>query len=247
MQHNRSMLVAATSALLIAMVLPHTIAGQTAGSVKVTGSVTDQNHGPVQSVELKLRRGNRVDAITYSDERGQYEFNGVTAGNVTISAQRIGFRRRNFALMVAANATQQTFDIDLVSIPTDIEAVVIEESPGRLQEFADHRKSSKFGHFFDQNEIRVKNPRYVSELFRGIPGARLAPNPAGGSTLQLRGCQPKVWLDGVQAQYANIDEVIAPSEIAGIEIYPSWAGVPARYMDRENRACGSVLIWSRQS
>jgi hypothetical protein len=49
------------------------------------------------------------------------------------------------------------------------------------------------------------------------------------------------------AQDAEIDEIIAPSEIAGIEIYPSWAGVPAQYMDRENRACGTVLIWSRQT
>ena len=53
-------------------------------------------------------------------------------------------------------------------------------------------------------------------------------------------------VDGVRADNAEIDELISPSEIAGMEIYPSFAGVPAEYMDKENRACGVVLVWTRQ-
>jgi hypothetical protein len=143
--------------------------------------------------------------------------------------------------------SQQTVQVDLVAVAAHLEKLVVEESSGRLQEFIEHRKTNKFGKFFDQAEIRAKSPRYVSELFRNIPGARLFPSASGGSKLTLRGCRPKIWVDGVNAQDAEIDDVIAPSEIAGIEIYPSWAGTPPQYMDRENRACGAVLIWSRQS
>lgn len=220
---------------------------QNVKAVKLVGSVIDERGNVVPNVELTLRRGNRTEDRTRSRDGGQFEFLGVTPGTVLIDAHRLGYRERTLEVAVGSINLEQAVRFDLLSVAADIEAVVVEDTPGRLQEFIEHRRSSKFGHFFDQNEIRLKSPRYVSELFRTIPGARLSPTTSGTSKLLLRGCRPKIWLDGVMAQDAEIDEIIAPSEIAGIEIYPSWAGVPAQYMDRENRACGTVLIWSRQT
>lgn len=214
--------------------------------VRLVGIVSDERALVVPNVDLTLSRNDKVELTTHSGNQGQFEFRDVAPGKVLIVAHRLGYKQRSIEVDVGSSA-QQTVQIDLVTVPTDIETVVVEDSPGRLQEFIEHRKSSKFGHFFDQNQIRVKNPRYLSELFRTIPGARLAPSPSGGSKLLLRGCKPKIWLDGVLAQDAEIDELIGPSEIAGIEIYTSMAGIPAQYMDRENRACGAVIIWSRQS
>src|SRR4029079_1893610 len=138
----------------------------------------------------------------------------VAPGRVLIVAHRLGYQERSVAGDVGPSAPQSV-QIDLITVPKDIETVVVEDSPGRLQEFIEHRKASKFGHFFDQNQIRVKNPRYLSELFSTTHGARLAPSPSGISKLLLRGCKPKIWLDGVLAQDAEIDELIGPSEIAG--------------------------------
>ena len=215
-------------------------------AVRLVGIVSDERAIVVPNVDITLRRNDKIELMTHSGDQGQFEFRDVAPGRVLIVAHRLGYKERSVAVDVGSSA-QQTVQIDLVTVPKDIETVVVEDSPGRLQEFIEHRKASKFGHFFDQNQIRVKNPRYLSELFRTIPGARLAPSPSGGSKLLLRGCKPKIWLDGVLAQDAEIDELIGPSEIAGIEIYTSMAGVPAQYMDRENRACGAVIIWSRQS
>jgi len=44
---------------------------------------------------------------------------------------------------------------------------------------------------------------------------------------------------------AELDEVIHPTDIAAIEFYPSSAGVPAQYLERQNRLCGLVLVWTR--
>ena len=213
--------------------------------VKLSGLVVDERGSPVPSVDLTLRRGNKVEGITKSTDTGLFDFGQVPPGTMLIIARRLGFQELNLQVDVDADLAQQTVQVDLKTVATKMEDVLVNESSGRLQEFIEHRKSSKFGHFFDQEQIKAKSPRYVSELFRNIPGARLFPSPSGGQKLTLRGCRPKIWVDGVNAQDAEIDEVIAPSEIAGIEIYPSWAGTPPQYMDRENRACGVVLIWSR--
>jgi Carboxypeptidase regulatory-like domain len=241
MRTSKSAFVAATVAIF-ALASASSLGAQ---KVRLFGTVVDQSGGPVPNVELTLQRGNRAEGAARSGDAGQFDFGQVLPGTMLVIAQRLGYQRRSFEVNVDPQLTSQTVRVDLMTVPADIEKVVIEESSGRFHEFLDHRKASKFGHFFDQDQIRAKSPRWVSELFRTVPGARLAPTASGGSKLTLRGCRPKIWLDGTLAVDAEIDDLIPPSEIAGIEIYPSWAGVPAQYMDRENRACGTVLIWSK--
>jgi len=47
------------------------------------------------------------------------------------------------------------------------------------------------------------------------------------------------------AQGAELDDVTRPSDIDGIEIYSSWAGVPPQFADRGGRNCGAILVWTR--
>ena len=115
----------------------------------------------------------------------------------------------------------------------------------KLREFFEHKQQrASFGRFLLQHEIRQLGPINPSDLFRNIPGVVVA-TASGGNTLRIRGCQPMVWLDGQRVPGAELDEVIHPSEIAAIEFYPSNAGIPAQYMERRNRLCGSVLVWTR--
>jgi hypothetical protein len=44
---------------------------------------------------------------------------------------------------------------------------------------------------------------------------------------------------------AELDEVARPGDIAAIEFYASSAGIPAQYMDRQNRLCGLILVWMK--
>jgi hypothetical protein len=127
-----------------------------------------------------------------------------------------------------------------------VDPVIVDADGGRMQEFQDHRRTSSFGHFFDQKDIQKLSPRFVSDLFRGVPGATLQTGSGIGNKVKLRECTPRVWVNGVRTVNAEIDEVARPSEVEGIEIYPSWAGTPPQYMDRENRACGTVVIWTRR-
>jgi len=244
MRRENLLIRASLAALLL---LPSLAVAQGAKSVKLSGLVVDERGTPVPAVDLTLRRGSKTEGVARSADNGKFDFGMVAPGTMLLVAHRLGFKELHLEVDVDAALSQQSVQVDLVTVAANIDELVVQESSGRLQEFVEHRKSSKFGHFFDQQEIRAKSPRYVSELFRNIPGARLTPAASGGSRLTLRGCRPKIWVDGVQAQDADIDDVIPPSEIAGIEIYPSWAGTPPQYMDRENRACGAVLIWSRQS
>ena len=100
------------------------------------------------------------------------------------------------------------------------------------------------GQFLTGEEIRDLHPRFTSDVFRRVAGASVR-GARFGSTIRLRGCRPKLWIDRVPVRDVELDEVVTPAEIAGLEIYASSAGMPAEYMDREPRPCGVILVWTR--
>jgi hypothetical protein len=54
-----------------------------------------------------------------------------------------------------------------------------------------------------------------------------------------------VWVDGMRAPGAELDDVARPGDIAGMEVYASNAGLPAEYQERNNRMCGAIMIWTK--
>ena len=138
-------------------------------------------------------------------------------------------------------------EVQLRELPQKLEEVLVKsDEQGRLRDFSEHKRvPNNFGHYFDRSDIRKRNPSFASELFRTIPGVQVQASPFGGNTVRVRGCQPLVWVDGQRAQGAELDDVARPSDIAGIEFYSSNAGIPPEYMDRNNAACGIIIVWTK--
>ena len=62
-------------------------------------------------------------------------------------------------------------------------------------------------------------------------------------------CFPAVYIDDLLAHSggadpARLDDLLAPAAIAGIEVYPSTAGLPAKYHTGGAR-CGVIVVWTR--
>jgi len=240
------MLFPAGSLFLGALLKAPILLAQAPAPVSFTGLILADDRTPLEDAVVGLERAGQPVSRARSLSDGRFTFTDIAAGPATITVRRLGYLQRRVEFDIKPGPTKDTVEILLTPVATDVEAVTIEGATGKLQGFNERRVRNNFGYFFDQNDIRKKSPRFVSELFRAIPGARLQASRRNGNILELRNCTPRIWLDGVRADNAEIDELISPSEIAGIEIYPSFAGVPAEYMDKENRACGVILVWTRQ-
>src|SRR5256885_6195542 len=245
---TRSTLVFRTAGRLFlgALFTAPVLLAQAPAEVTFTGVILADDHTPLADAVVGLERSGQTLSRARSLSDGRFTFTDIAAGPAIITVRRLGYLQRRLEFDLKAGPTKDTVEILLTPVATDVEAVAIEGATGKLQAFNERRVRNNFGYFFDQNDIRRRNPRYVSELFRTIPGARLQVSRRNGNILELRNCTPRIWIDGVRADNAEIDELISPSEIGGMEIYPSFAGVPAEYMDKENRACGVVLVWTRQ-
>lgn len=210
----------------------------------VSGVIRDVAGLPVPEVEVGIIRGERLQQFVITAADGKFLLTGVARGVVPLRIRRLGYAMQ-FLDVDSRIPSAATLEIVLKTVPGELEDVTIAANEGRLREFYERKQQrGPFGRFLVQRDIRRLGPTYSSDLFRSVPGIVIR-TASGGNTIRIRGCQPMVWLDGQRVPGAELDEVIQPSEIAAIEFYPSSAGIPAQYLERENRLCGLVLVWTR--
>lgn len=212
---------------------------------EVSGIVIDEAKAPVPSAELALMRKGEQSRKVRSGTDGRFSFGNVRPGPVALTVRRIGYKSTSVDVDMSPGGTADMVEIRLEEVPSDIASVIVEGSKGHLEEFYQHKATNNFGKFFEQKDIQRLARSYVSEVFRSVPGATLEASERTGNRVLLRGCRPMIWVDGVRAMGADVDEVARPSDLAGMEVYPSWAGLPIEYQDRDNRMCGVVVLWTR--
>ena len=215
-------------------------------SPTVSGVVRDAVGAPVPEVEVGVISGERLQQFVITAADGKFLLSGVKAGVVPIRIRRLGYAMQ-YMEVDARNPSSTTLEIVLKTAPGELEDVMIAANDqARLREFYEHKaQRGSYAKFFEQDEIRRRGVMYTSELFRSMPGISIKVAPGGGNSIRIRGCQPMIWVDAQRIPNAELDEVATPGDIAGIEFYTSMAGTPAQYMDRTNRACGTVLVWTR--
>jgi len=211
----------------------------------VAGVIRDVGGIPISDAEVGIVSGARLQQIVTTAADGKFLITGVAWGTVPLRIRRLGYAMQSFDVDTRVPSSA-TLEIVLRTVASELEEVTIAASDQvKLREFYEHKQQrASFGRFLEQHDIRRLGPINPSDLFRTVPGVVIS-TASGGNTIRIRGCQPMVWVDGQRVPGAELDEVIHPSEIAAIEFYPSNAGIPAQYLERGNRLCGSVLVWTR--
>lgn len=211
----------------------------------VSGIIRDAGGVPIPDAEVGIVRGERLQQFVTTTPDGKFLLSGVPAGVVPLRIRRLGYAIQ-FLDVDSRETSASTLEIVLKEVASTLDEVMIPAHETRLRGFYDRRQQrATFGRFLDQDEIHRHGARYSSDLFRNVPGVTVGAGSGGGNTIRIRGCQPMVWMDGQRVLGAELDEVIQPGEIAAIEFYPSNAGVPAQFLERGNRLCGAVLVWTR--
>ena len=243
----------ALCALLVPLALP--VAAQdsarapaaTTPAYQVTGTVKDSAGAPVPEAEVTVIERTTLRRPVATDVQGRFQLRDVPAGRLTVRVRRLGYEQRTVDVLLGATAPTTFLEIIVTPAPAQLEEVRVHpNSVGRLREFYDHRQQrGSFARFLELADIRRIAPTSASALFRSVPGITIRAATTGGNTIRIRGCQPTVWVDGQRIPGAELDDVVQPSDIGGIEFYPSSAGIPPQYLDPSNRLCGLILVWTR--
>jgi Carboxypeptidase regulatory-like domain/TonB-dependent Receptor Plug Domain len=213
----------------------------------LAGIVTDTTRNPIPRVEIGLIERREIVRTVRTGDDGRFELVDIPAGKTTFVVRRLGFQPRTYTVQIRDGARRAFLPIVLDPMPAELEKVIVmarvAESGGRLKDFYERRARNAWGSFIEREQIERRNPIWMSDMLRMTPGVRVVPGPNGRQVVRLRGCAPTLWLDGMPLRGTELDEVVIPSEVAGIEVYRSSAGLPPQFMDMTG--CGAIIVWTR--
>lgn len=211
----------------------------------LTGRVVATGGRPIPSADVVVVEPHTAERTLHSDSAGYFRA-ALATPSAVLRVRAVGFEPRTVAVSMPADTHQSSVTIELDQVSARLDTVkVADDSAGgdtKLREFYARKASNSFARFFDAADIEQKKPRLVSELLRSTPGIQLQPSTRIGNLVLIRGCAPLVWVDGVRMPGVQLDEAVAPDDVAALEIYNSFAGIPARYFDR-TATCGTILVW----
>jgi hypothetical protein len=219
------------------------------GTARVAGIVRDPGGRPLRGARSFVW-GAAANATT--GEAGTFALDGLPAGTRTLEVRAVGYEPRRVVVdLVGGRAA--AVDVRMARVVPTLDRVVVmgKASPRdrRLHEFLDRRQRNPFGRFITGADLERMNPLLLSDALRTTPGLRVVPTGNFGNVVLGRGnCLPAVFLDGMPVQDGarELDQLVPPQQVGGIEVYNTIGGIPAQYSGLAANGCGVVLIWTRR-
>ena len=218
----------------------------------IRGVVVDSANRPMQGVNVTARG----HGVVSTDATGRFRFQTPSSEPVVFDARRLGFTPTRYALdrgddtsivITMLPAVQELATVDITASGTGSARLL-----GFEERLREQRHATTSAVFITAADIDRRHADRTTSLFREIPGMRVI--RIGMTTWQVFGisrggkggapCAATVFLDGHRIPDANIDGVIDPGDIAGIEVYPSANAAPAQYQSL-NGGCAVVLLWRK--
>jgi hypothetical protein len=222
------------------------------GTGGIKGIVRDSLGLGIAGVEITMP-GSTLRAE--SDDKGEFLLIRVPAGPLSLRLRRLGFYPDTVELMVRAG---RTIPLDVIIQRREVllTPVVVygrETLSGWKAGFY-QRKQLGVGHFLTREEIEKRNPMFLTDMFRTIPGMHVIPNPQGTirNRVRLRDgrCAPVIWLDGSPMGAGEVDlDAFSPLSIEALEVYSGSAMAPVQFRMNSflRSGCGgTIIIWSRE-
>ena len=217
--------------------------------------VSDSGDRPIAGAEVAIP-AHSVSVV--ADSAGMFRLAGIPPGRTIVWARRFGFAPVSAVLNFTAGDTLER-DFVLARVSTSLPGVRVSAPspvPTKFAEFERRRKAG-FGHFMTREQLANMETYRMAEILELIPGTSIQ-RPNTGAAAYVAGprssmgagrvCYAAIVIDGIivydgKGPVFDIN-MVAPSQVAGIEYYGGPATVPAEY--RSARAgCGMVVIWTR--
>ncbi len=213
------------------------------------GSVVDSAGTPVRDANIDV-----VTAMMEgrTDSLGQFVIRDLPARRHIVRVRRVGYAPTYLTADLTDSASRRVRIVVRQFAGQNLGLVVVRatRASSRLQGFVQRsEKKSGWGRIMTEDEIRQRNPIRTSDLFYAMAGVRVNRSAFGSGVLTGRGgCRMAVFVNGFQVNPrmgASVDDLVAPQDLAGVEVYNGIGGVPPELMGSGSNACGTVGIWTK--
>jgi hypothetical protein len=220
-----------------------------AAAYSVHGTIVDTQGNPVGDAEVALLEGGTPSLYVRSDSGGHFGFDGLATASASVRVRRLGFQPRTVGVQITRTDRSASMFITLEAMAAKLDAVNIDDDTARtpnamLAAFYERARTNSFGHYIDEASFAKMRPQWVSEAMRKVPGVVIKPTKRIGNMVRIRGCGVPGESPEAVGPLVWVDEVAQSADVAAVEIYNSYAGIPAQFFDR-SAVCGTILVWTR--
>lgn len=220
------------------------------GTHRLVAVVRDATGGPVKGARTRIIG----HPVVLTDPDGRAVLDSLPAGTQTLEVRAIGFVPAVLTITPAEEGISSD-TVRMLSVNALLDTIRV---TGRMAYNAgtnqfERRRQTGVGTYLTADQIERRHAMDVSDLFVTVPGLivtsegfdkRVRVSRAG------RSCLPTIYLDGsIQRDDAanDLEFLVRPSEITGIEIYKGFAGTPPEFIPPGGSTCGSIVIWTGMS
>lgn len=229
-------------------------------AAQVTGLVVDdRDDTPVAGALIVVsdEKGTEL-ARTITGPVGLFGISGLPHGRTYhVGAHAMGYESLVGTRFVAG-ADPSMLELRLRPDPVRLEPITVTmaRQRRRLEAVGFYRREKLgIGRHLRSEEIEARAIDRMSDVLRFEPSVRLVPSTKkpgmylvtfNGMTLGFQPCRPTVVLDGMKvSEHFLLDELVVPSEVSAMELYPRGVGVPVQWSGMD-AGCGVILIWTKQ-
>jgi len=214
--------------------------------------VAAANGRPLAGARIALHGGPEARA----DDNGEWTLAGAPAGTRMLEVRAVGYYPERRIVDVVNGAPQvrsSLWTMEAVLDTVRVTAMTLRDV--NMRGFAERRRRG-IGHFMTPEDVARRRPIETSDLFRVVPGMFIEHAAPGEYHFTMRGvfqdrCTPAIYVDGHLMVDGNlmtldpdeIDVLVHPNEIAGMEVYPVGTAPPE--FQPTLAGCGSVVIWTK--
>ena len=226
---------------------------------EVRDALTDR---PVVAAVVSVVGGT---AVAETNRQGRFILSGVPVGVHELAVRHLGYATLAHTVAVLRGVTTEV-EIGLAPQPVEMAPIVAVATRSRRLEVKGFYERKYWGEliggatFLTEADIERRRPIFVSHMIADEPGIRLGNCGLRRTNCQLvnirassrmaGGCPVKFYLDGTPVRGLggrrgeSIDDLVRPTEIAGIEIYVSASSLAAEFGGSASQ-CGVVAIWTK--
>lgn len=219
------------------------------GTGAVRGVVRTATGRPLRDARLVLWGSGREDTTSAT---GQFIMPSLPTGTYSMEVRALGFLPKRVPVDLRDSA-EVTADFAMDAFVPSLDTMRVRaDRPNPLNPLVDfeRRKRMGGGYFVDETQLARRNPIFMSDIFRMVPGTTIMPADMIGDRIFMRGlagsgsCTPTVFLNGVRtvSTDGSLDNLVNPQAVKAVEVYSRTGSTPAQF-DAQN-GCGSIVIWT---
>src|SRR5688500_5355986 len=220
------------------LVLPALVVASaaTASAQSVRGVLLDAvTTRPIAEARVSLLDSLNVDVgSVVTDSSGRFLLTSPRPGQYRMHIRRIGYQPATSGAIDFQKSKIWQLTLELAPLAAELEPVTIRERTGRQWAVDGFRERQALGQgiFLDHLDMLARDPVYIADLFRGMPGMRIELGSSGPTveSRQGRGCLKMFvnWLplESLSENGHRTMELPPPKEVMGVEVYREFKEVP---------------------